>query len=198
MLTLSDRDCWIFDMDGTLTIANHDFKAIKVTLGLPIDQPILESIAQFPTAEAQIKWDQLYELGIEIAETTQAQPGAAELLERLRSNQSRVSILTRNSKTIAHKTLAACGLLEFFESEAILSRDCCAPKPKPDGILQILQHWQASPDRGVMVGDYLFDLLAGRNAGTATVHLDVTGSFNWPEHADCCVTELAELVRLLA
>ncbi len=198
MLNLSDRDCWIFDMDGTLTIANHDFESIKVTLGLPIDQPILEAIAQFPAAEAQIKWDRLYELEMEIAETTQAQPGAAELLERLRSNQSRVSILTRNSKPIAHKTLAACGLLEFFAPEAILSRDCCAPKPKPDGILQILQHWQASPDRGVMVGDYIFDLLAGRNAGTATVHLDVTGSFNWPEHADCCVTELAELVMLLA
>ena len=198
MLKLADRDCWIFDMDGTLTLANHDFEAIRAALDLPSGQPILEALAQLSTAEAQPRWAKLYEIELEIAQTTQAQPGAGELLERLRSlHDNRIGILTRNSKSIAHQTLAACGLLEFFEPEAILSRDCCPPKPKPDGILQILQQWEATPDRGVMVGDYVFDLLAGRNAGTATVHLDVTGSFDWLEHTDCCVTQLAELAKLL-
>jgi HAD superfamily hydrolase (TIGR01549 family) len=179
MLNLTDRDCWIFDMDGTLTIANHDFEAIRAALDLPKDRPILEALAELPPDQATPRWEKLYQIEWEIAKTTQAQPGAGELLERLRSlHDSRISILTRNSKSIAHETLAACGLLEFFEPEAILSRDCCAPKPQPDGILQILDRWQATPDRGVMVGDYVFDLLAGRNAGTATVHLDVTGSFD--------------------
>jgi HAD superfamily hydrolase (TIGR01549 family) len=195
---LRQRDCWIFDMDGTLTIANHDFEAIRVALDIPKDRPILEALAELPPAEAKPRWEKLYQIEWEIAQTTQAQPGAGELLERLRSlHDNRIGILTRNSKSIAQATLAACGLLEFFEPEAILSRDCCAPKPQPDGILQILQRWEATPDRGVMVGDYVFDLLAGRNAGTATVHLDVTGSFEWLEHTDCCVTELAELSRLL-
>ena len=158
----------------------------------------LEALAELPPAQAQPRWEKLYQIEWEIAKTTQAQPGAGELLERLRSlHDSRIGILTRNSKSIAHATLAACGLLEFFEPEAILSRDCCAPKPQPDGILQILHCWDATPDRGVMVGDYIFDLLAGRNAGTATVHLDVTGSFTWPEHTDCGITQLAELSRLL-
>ena len=197
MLNLTDRDCWIFDMDGTLTIANHDFAVIRAALDLPIDRPILEALAALPPDQAQPRWEKLYQIEWEIAKTTQAQPGAGALLERLRSTDRRVSILTRNSKAIAHETLAACGLLEFFEPEAILSRDCCAPKPQPDGILQILQRWDATPDRGVMVGDYVFDLLAGRNAGTATVHLDVTGNFEWLEHTDCCVTQLAELSRLL-
>jgi HAD superfamily hydrolase (TIGR01509 family) len=197
MLNLTDRDCWIFDMDGTLTIANHDFEAIRAALDLPKDRPILEALAELPPDQATPRWEKLYQIEWEIAKTTQAQPGAGELLERLRSNDRRISILTRNSKSIAHETLAACGLLEFFEPEAILSRDCCAPKPQPDGILQILQRWKATPDRGVMVGDYVFDLLAGRNAGTATVHLDVTGSFDWPEHTDCYVTQLAELSSLL-
>ena len=198
MLSLTDRDCWIFDMDGTLTIANHDSAAIRTALDLPGDKPILEALAELPAAAAQPRWEKLAEIEREAARTTQAQPGAGELLEKLRSiHDSRISILTRNSKSIAHETLAACGLLEFFEPEDILSRDCCAPKPEPDGIFQILQRWDATPDRGVMVGDYIFDLLAGRNAGTATVHLDVTGSFEWPEHADCCVIQLTELASLL-
>lgn len=185
-------------MDGTLTIANHDFAAIRSALNLPHDSPILEALAQLPPAEAQPRWAKLDEIEREIAQTTQAQPGAGELLERLRSSRdNRIGILTRNSKSIAHQTLAACGLLEFFAPEDILSRDCCAPKPQPDGILQLLQRWEATPDRGVMVGDYVFDLLAGRNAGTATVHLDVTGTFEWPEHTDVCAKELAQLSRLL-
>jgi hypothetical protein len=28
------RDCWIFDLDGTLTISIHDFDGIKRILGL--------------------------------------------------------------------------------------------------------------------------------------------------------------------
>lgn len=198
MLKIADRDCWIFDMDGTLTVANHDFAAIRSALDLPQDRPILEALAQLPAAEAQPRWAKLYEIEWEIAQTTQAQPGAGELLERLRSNHdNRIGILTRNSKSSADRTLAACGLLEFFAPEHILSRDCCAPKPQPDGILQLLQRWESTPDRGVMVGDYIFDLLAGRNAGTATVHLDVTGTFEWPEHTDFCAKELAELSRML-
>ena len=34
-MPLSARDCWIFDMDGTLTVSAHDFEAIRLELGLP-------------------------------------------------------------------------------------------------------------------------------------------------------------------
>jgi HAD superfamily hydrolase (TIGR01549 family) len=196
-IDLTKRNCWIFDMDGTLTVANHDFEAIRETLGLPVGQPILEALAQLPVAEAAEKFEQLYAIEMSIAETTQAQPAAQELLSRLRSAGKNCGILTRNSKTIAHRTLEACGLLAFFTDATILSRDCCAPKPQPDGIYCLLDYWQGSPDASVMVGDYLFDLLAGRNAGTATVHLDVTGIFSWPEHADCCVENLEALMALI-
>jgi hypothetical protein len=54
------RDCWIFDMDGTLTISIHDFDGIKRILGLPIDslsgrlrqRPILEALNDLPTTQA--------------------------------------------------------------------------------------------------------------------------------------------------
>jgi HAD superfamily hydrolase (TIGR01509 family) len=196
-IDLTTRDCWIFDMDGTLTVANHDFEAIRETLGLPAGQPILESLAQLPGAEAAEKFEQLYEIEMAIAETTQAQPAAKKLLTQLRSAGKNCGILTRNSKTIAHRTLEACGLLAFFTDATILSRDCCAPKPQPDGIHRLLDYWQTIPETSVMVGDYLFDLLAGRNAGAVTVHLDVTGTFSWPEHTDYGVENLQALIALI-
>ncbi len=193
---LHERDHWIFDLDGTLTLAAHDFDGIRQSLGLPPGQPILESLARLPEAEAAPLRAQLHTIEMEIAQASQVQPGARALLAGLRSQNKRLAVLTRNSKAGAIETLAACNLAQFFEPAFILSRHCCPPKPQPDGIQHLLTLWQAQPQMAVMVGDYVFDLLAGRNAGTATVHFDVTGEFPWPEHADVRVSHLEELSTL--
>ena len=49
-----------------------------------------------------------------------------------------------------------------------------------------------------MVGDYLYDLQVGRAAEIATVHVDPSGDFPWPELADIRVNSLDELAGLLA
>ena len=199
------RDCWIFDMDGTLTVSIHDFDGIKRILGLPIDRPILEALNDLPAAQAAQLHQQLDALELDIAHRATAQVGARELLTKLRppwwrasrSRGAQIGILTRNSKPNAQATLAACGLAEFFPVELILSRHCCPPKPSPDGIWQLLSGWSASPDRSVMVGDYVFDLEAGRRAGSATVYLDPTGEFPWQDRADLPITTLAEITAML-
>lgn len=195
-LALHQRNHWIFDMDGTLTVAAHDFDAIRRSLGLPPKMPILESMAQLPEEKAAPLRVKLHEIELDIAHRSQVQPGALALLAGLRSQNKRFALLTRNSMAGAVATLTACGLDQFFEPAFIISRHCCPPKPQPDGIHHVLGLWQAQPQTAVMVGDYVFDLLAGRNAGTATVHLDVTGAFPWPEHADAQVSSLDELAIL--
>jgi HAD superfamily hydrolase (TIGR01509 family) len=195
--SFDQRDCWIFDMDGTLTLSIHDFDEIKWILGLPIDQPILEALNQLPATQAAKLYQQLDALELDIAHRATAQVGAHELLTKLRSRGAQIGILTRNSKPNAQATLAACGLAEFFPAEFILSRHCCPPKPSPEGILQLLSGWNALPDRSVMVGDYVFDLEAGRRAGSATVYIDPTGEFPWQDRADLPITNLAEITAML-
>jgi HAD superfamily hydrolase (TIGR01549 family) len=197
LMPLKQRDCWIFDMDGTLTLSIHDFEGIRDTLGLPADQPILESLAALPIAEAQPIYQQLEAIELAIARQSTAQAGAIELLHELRLRNYQMGILTRNSKNNAYETLAACGLAEFFSPELILSRDCCAPKPSPEGILQLLSKWDAHPERSVMVGDYVFDLEAGRRAGSCTVYIDPTGEFAWKAQADVAITSLVEIAAML-
>ena len=53
--------------------------------------------------------------------------------------------------------------------------------------------WGATADETVMVGDYLFDMEAGRRAGVASVHMDVTEQYAWPEMTDVGVASLAQL-----
>jgi HAD superfamily hydrolase (TIGR01509 family) len=197
LMPLKQRDCWIFDMDGTLTLSIHDFEGIKRDLGLPAGQPILEELAKLPPTIADPLYQQLEALELEIAHQSVAQDGAYELLSELRSRDYKIGILTRNSKNNAKATLAACGLAKFFPSELILSRDCCPPKPSPDGILKLLSEWDAPPHRSVMVGDYVFDLEAGKRAGSATVYIDPTGDFAWKAQADVAVTSLTTIADML-
>ncbi len=184
-------------MDGTLTLAVHDFDAIREMLGLPVGKPILESIAQLPENEATAIHKRLDDIEFEIADAATQQPGAIELLDNLKARGFTLGILTRNGREIADATLKAAGLDGYFTSEAIVSRDCCAPKPEPDGVYLLMDRWQVTPEKVVMTGDYLFDLQAGHKARATTVHMDVTGTFSWPEMTDVCVTSLLELNQLL-
>jgi len=184
-------------MDGTLTRAIHDFDAIRDELGLPAGVPILEALAVMPERQAAVLREKLDTLEYRIADDAVAQPGAVELLTRLKAAGASLGILTRNGKGIAFATLDACGLREFFDDEFVVSRDCCAPKPDGAGVDLLLDRWQVGREKAVMVGDYLFDLEAGRNAGVATVHLAVSGEFPWPDMTDLGVTELTELTEML-
>jgi HAD superfamily hydrolase (TIGR01509 family) len=194
---LNDRDCWIFDMDGTLTLSIHDFEAMKQELGLPAGQPILEELAKLPIDIAQPIHQKLAAIELDIARQSKPQAGAYELLDQLRSRNYYIGILTRNSKDNAHETLAACGLAEFFTPDRILSRDCCAPKPSPEGILKLLAHWDALPQRSVMVGDYIFDIEAGKRAGSKTIYIDPAGHFEWKAQADLSIQALSEITHVL-
>lgn len=193
------RPCWIFDLDGTLTLPVHDFPAIREALGMTVnDFDILEFITSLPAAEAEAKHARLMEIEYDLAAKTAAAPGSGELLEQLMRRGARVGILTRNTRDIAMHTLGMIGLREFFKDESILGRDEALPKPHPEGVEILLGSWGKKPAEGVMVGDYLFDLQVGRAAGTATIHVDQSGLFRWPELADLRVESLGELAKEFA
>jgi HAD superfamily hydrolase (TIGR01549 family) len=196
-VSINRRDCWIFDMDGTLTRANHDFDAIRAALELPADVPILEEIASRPESEAQDLTRRLDEIELEIAKSSQAQPGAHALLTRMAEVGWRIGILTRNSEAIAHETLAVSGLDGFFDPRDIVGRESSAPKPEPDGVHLLLSRWNSGVARGAIVGDYRYDLMAGRRAGVACVYFDPEGTRQWEAEADLRIERLAELFELL-
>ncbi len=186
---------WIFDMDGTLTIAQHDFDAIRDELGLPESQPILESLDLLPESQSAPLHERLNQIELEIAAESKPAEGAKELLETLLNNNANIGILTRNNKINIDVTLQAAGLREYFVEENLLSRDCVKPKPAPDGILQLLGQWDADNSDAIMVGDHLHDLLTGNAAGTKTLYVDPSGEFIFKKDADVCIHELTDLFK---
>ena len=194
---LTARRCWLFDMDGTLTVAMHDFDAMREALALPPGKPILEALAAMDPDERREKRAELDAMELEMAGAAEPQPGAVALLEHLAATGARLGIVTRNGRDIADATLAACDLARFFPPPSIVSRDCATAKPDPAGVHLAMERLGAGAGETVMVGDYLFDLQAGHDAGALTVHMDVDGSFEWPAVTDVGVSSLHELLGRL-
>jgi len=187
------RGYWIFDLDGTLTIPAHDFAAMKRELGFPLDCDILSHLATLEPEQERAKRLQLDQIEDEIARRAQLAHGADDLLKTLSEQGVTMGILTRNSRDNALITLGAIGLLDYFDHVCVLGREESLPKPDPQGIHHLLNHWGAEPDNAVMVGDYLYDMLTARAAGVGSVHIDTDGDFAWPEHTDLGVTSLTAL-----
>ena len=191
---IAKRSHWVFDLDGTLTVAVHDFAAIRRELEIPDGADILDYLTALPTHRAQPLHDRLQQIELELAGVTQAAAGALPLLEHLHGTGVHMGILTRNTRKNALRTLELVGLGGFFNPANILGRDEALPKPDPDGIHRLAEIWGIAPATTVMVGDYQYDLQAGRSAGALTVHVDTTRSFRWPELADISVGTLEELI----
>ena len=196
-IDFSKRTHWIFDMDGTLTLAVHDFPAIRNKLGINKDLDIIEAIEALPPEEAREKFRLLDEIEIGLTLRSQEQPGAEQLLTLLSEQNKMLGILTLNTVRNAKDTLVECNLKKFFPDQQILGRESATPKPSPDGINILLNKWEVDPASAVMVGDYKYDLEAGRRAGTATIYVDINEENLWSNFADLHVYHLNQIFDII-
>lgn len=195
-MNLAARRHWVFDMDGTLTLAVHDFAAIRRALEIPPEDDILEHLARLPAEQAAPKRAWLLEHERELAYAARPAPGAHDLLALLRERGCRLGLLTRNARELALVTLDAVGLGDCFDPGDILGRDEAPPKPDPGGLLKLATCWEVAPAELVMVGDYRFDLACARAAGAAAVLVNSPDNL-WPELTDWHAVDCAALRQAL-
>ena len=176
---------WIFDLDNTLVDRAIDFNAMRQKLGLSLGKDMLKEI------DARAALEREYVL------SARPLPGVHALLTALVERGFRIGILTGNSHANAWQTLAVCDLAEFFDPAHVLGRDEAAPKPNPAGIHKLLAAWSAMPAIAVMVGDFRYDLEAGRRAEVTTIYYDAKGQDLWTAEADFRVQSHAELLALV-
>lgn len=184
---------WIFDLDGTLTKAVHDFDHIRRELAIPDDEDILDYIDGLPSAERIEKSKRLDELEHFYALQAAPAEGLEVLFSRLAERDCMFAILTRNTRDFALMSLDSIGIGDLFAPEMVLGRNEAAPKPSPEGIQKILQAWRVGAGDALMVGDFIHDLNAGRAAECRTIHVDADTSRNWPKVTDYRFRSLHEL-----
>ena len=161
----------IFDMDGTLTEPVLDFDAIRAEIGMPEDVPILEHLTAVGEAErARAESIMVRHEREAIARATLAD-GCADLLGHLRGMEIPMAILTRNVREVV-ETFAR---MFAFEFHAVYTREDGPPKPSPHGARLLCQAMGVDPAATLAVGDYKYDVIAGRDAGCRTVLVDRDG-----------------------
>ncbi len=193
---LAEYAGWIFDLDDTLTVVQHDFAGLRRTLGLAPDGDILELIAARPDGEKRDLTAALQAWEWSAASQAELADGAYDLLSWVSSQGLPAGIVTRNRRDIALHTLETVGLAGFFEPSMVLGRDEARPKPAPDGPNYLLGRW-ALLGTPVMVGDYVYDLQAGRAAGCETILVGEHCPSDWLSYTDRVVSSLGEIVRSL-
>jgi HAD superfamily hydrolase (TIGR01549 family) len=195
---LLNRKFWIFDLDGTLTKAVHDFPAIRRDLEIPENEDILKYITNSKKAVRERMLSRLNEIEIELADKARPSRGCLALVDILKQQSIQTGIITRNTRANTRRSLEKMGILSSFSEPFIIGREEAPPKPDPSGIKNLLSLWNARADQTIMIGDSLYDLQAGKNAGTAAIHVDLEGTGKWQEMADLQINSLEEIVNLFS
>jgi phosphoglycolate phosphatase len=174
-------DLMIFDLDGTLVTSGPDIAAsvndTLATLGLPAieEAMILEFVGdgvkklierslgpalQVRSEEALIIFSRHYEE--HMLDTTTLYPGVIEVLRHF--HEKKKVVLTNKRHRFAAAMINALRLTHCFDD--ILGADS-TPYIKPDARLAglLLTRFGARPDRTVIIGDGVNDILLAKHAG---------------------------------
>lgn len=184
----------IFDLDGTLIDSRLDFDAMRRDMGFSPGQLILETLESLSDANERARCEMiLARHEREGALCATPMPGARELLDELVRRDLSTAILTRNSRAMTELALNRLNLAFSH----VLTREDAPPKPDPAGLLQICRRWGFSTGEVLFVGDYHFDLLAGRAAGIPAVLYSPDELPHYSHDADFIIRNLMELIELL-
>ena len=119
----------------------------------------------------------------------QMEPGLVPLLETLRP-RFKTAVATNRTDTMA-RVLADNHIDHLFDL-VVCALDVEFPKPHPEALVKVVEHFSVAADQVVYVGDSPVDELAARAAGVAFVayrNPDLTADFH--------IRSLAEVAGLL-
>ena len=166
----------LFDFDGTLTLPGAlDFPAIKKALGCPLDQSILEFVESQPPDQQTELMKILEEREAQAAQASLPNRGAEKCLYALRKRQISIGILTRNRLKSVKKAMEKFQVITIDDFDAIITREISLPKPHPHGVIKAANQMRLSTEELLVVGDFRFDIIAGKRAEASTVLLTNEG-----------------------
>jgi phosphoglycolate phosphatase len=184
----SDRlaaDLIVFDLDGTLADSLPDLtRAANFacrSLGLP-EHPAAAIQGMIGGGERKFaerflgpENQQYLQEGLSLylhyysrhcGDLTRLYPRVRETLERL--GHKKLAVLSNKLQRLTEQLLQVLDIAPFFA--AIRGGGGPLPlKPAPEPLLALMRNLQAQPERTLMVGDKVADILTGRGAGAHTV-----------------------------
>ncbi len=189
----------LFDFDGTLTAPGSlDLLLIRRRIGCPEKMPILEFIAGLPEKDAKKAMATLDAFELDAAQHAMPNAGAEEIIRYFHERAIKIGIISRNTRASIERAIQNFSQISSADFDLIISRDdAIRPKPDPYGVLVAAKQMNIATEHIMVVGDYIFDVHAGKQAGAMTVFLD-NGSLMFPDlECDYRISSLWELKEIV-
>ena len=193
-------DAVLLDFDGTLTEPGAlSFPTIREAIDCPPGRPILEFLAALPDpADRERRTGILESFELEAAAASKPNRGAEAAVLAVKERGLPVALISRNGLRSIQRALDNFPRLTTEDFDLVLAREAQPrPKPAPDGVLLAARRLHVDPSRLLVVGDYVFDLEAGRAAGALTVLLRNGDGADHGWEYDFALDTLLELPALI-
>jgi HAD superfamily hydrolase (TIGR01509 family) len=197
---IRERDCFLFDLDGTLVDSSplHD-RAYREALAA-LAPEVLRRFDYEPCKGRRTR-DALKTFGIEdealLAQLTEAKqaayrrlvesgavqllPCARELLAGLRARGGRLFLVTGGSSRSTHAVLTALGIFDWFE-QVVTADDVANGKPAPDCWRECVARGAIEAERALVIEDALSGIESARAAGLACIAVNNPALVALPEY----------------
>lgn len=195
MKKMSNFKAIIFDLDGVIVKSELDFKLIrKEIFGSESDEPVLEQIEQLKEPEEKKRAIRILENHeMKAALTSELNLGIMALLRLLSQKKIKRAIVTRNSRKSVRIILDRFKL----DFDAIVTRKEAPPKPAKEPVLLACEKMGVQPEEVILIGDYEFDMLAGKRAGVTTILLRTPNQLS-SQNADLVIDSVLELAKSIS
>jgi HAD superfamily hydrolase (TIGR01549 family) len=154
---------------------------------------IIEGINSLPEGERRKAWEIVERMEVEAAETAFIHPEAIELFDWMDARGLKRGIITRNCRASIDVIVRRIG----HDLGVIIAREDAEPKPAPNGVLLALDRLGVEPEDTFMVGDFAFDIEAGKTAGCRTIFLRTRKFSKLEVNADFEVRSLLEIPGII-
>lgn len=181
-----------FDLDGTVTKTDVRFAPFRERIGCG-DGDVLEYISRADEHEREKFYRIIGEYEKEIQENCSLNDGFAELMNFLNERKIKTGIVTRSSREHAEVVIKKLGI----PIKHVIAREDSEPKPSGKPLIMLSKILGVPAEKMLFVGDFLWDMLAGRNAGVKTVLLINDHSKKFVHLADYTITKLDEIIELI-
>jgi HAD superfamily hydrolase (TIGR01509 family) len=184
----------IFDLDGTITEPYLDFDRIRAEMG-GLAGPIWEAMQNMTPDRRRHAEEILHRHETVAAENSRLNPGAADVIDRLREQRRGVAVVTRNR----HESVRRICQLHRLQFDSVITREDGPVKPDPFPVLLACRNMNADPAQSLVVGDYLFDLQSARNAGARGVLITTAHNYrDYSHYADYVIDHLPQIHDIIA
>ncbi|MBR9828881.1 MAG: HAD-IA family hydrolase [Oceanospirillales bacterium] len=160
----------IFDLDGTLVSSDLDFAAIKREINCPPEADVLTFLETLPVEQQHEAMAIVHRHELQDAQHCEWISGARAFVDSCLEHNIPMAIVTRNSCQSSKLKIER----NAIPIEVVITRETSKPKPDPTALLDIARDFALPTHEVLMVGDYRYDLEAGRNANMKSCLVNYT------------------------